>query len=67
VALRASDDNPTECFSPAFDSDAHREWLARRLERNLRFRRQQDAFAALGEFMHRRAAQEIIGDQKVVA
>jgi hypothetical protein len=58
--------NDSICF-PRFGSDEHREWLARRLERNLRFRRQQEAFAALGEFMHRRAAREIIGDQKAVA
>jgi hypothetical protein len=59
--------NQSNPWPPLWGSDDHREWLARRLERNLRFRRQQDAFAALGEFMHRRAAREIIGGRKAVA
>jgi hypothetical protein len=66
VALRRPDDTSPECF-PRFGSVEHCEWLSRRLERNLLFRQQQDAFAQLGEFMHRRTARESIGGRRAVA
>ena len=46
-----------------FGSDEHLEWLARRLERNLRFRLLRDDFAALGPDAHRRAARELAQDR----
>jgi hypothetical protein len=47
-------------WPPLWGSDEHREWLQGRLERNLRWRRSADDFAALGESTHRRTARELV-------
>ena len=52
---------------PIWGSAEHREWLAARLERSLRWRRQVEDFVALGEFAHRRFAAEVLGGRREVA
>jgi hypothetical protein len=44
---------------PRWGSDEHSLWLARRLTRNLAFRRRLDNFTKLGTTAHRRRAREI--------